>query len=78
MKSLANHINEASRNRYQIGFGVAQKAIIIIAVDDDYGQFGDGETYKSIDDAVKAIYSVDPICDITIVPHPKFADYMLK
>ena len=78
MKSLTNCINEATRNTYDIYFNYSKKAVAITASSVRDSQIDEEQTYETIDEAVKAIYNVDPICDICIIPSQKFVDYMLK
>ena len=78
MKSLNTHINESIRNKYDIYFHSKKKAIAITSLGDKNPQLDEEKTYETIDDAVKAIYSIDPICDIQIIPYQKLTDYILS
>ena len=78
MKSIIHCINEATRNTYDIYFSYSKKAVAITAPSVKDSQIDEEQTYETIDDAVKAIYNVDPICDIRIIPSQKFAEFMTK
>ena len=77
MKSLKEHINESSMNVYEIYFSYSKKSIAINALHDNT-LVDVNSTYKTIDDAVKAIYKVDAICEIRLIPSVKFANFMTK
>lgn len=74
MKTLKASIKESSRNMYEIYFSYKKNAIAI----NSYNKEFENDTYETINDAVKAIYNINPNCDIAIIPSKKFAEFILK
>lgn len=78
MKTLSDTILEAKRYKYQIYLSNSELSISVVCLGHDNPNFDEDATYADINQAVKAIYKVDPICDIEIIPCDKLTKYVLN
>jgi hypothetical protein len=77
MKSLTSVIEESSRRKYELYYS-EKRSIKIVCLGDKNPDLDEELTYKDINDAVKAIYTIDPICDIAIIPYDKLTKFVLN
>ena len=81
MKSIVDKINEGfgvSGEKYEIYFHYGKKAILINYFTNEDVETDLDREFKSIEDAIKAIYEFDEHAQISIIPSKKLVDFILK
>lgn len=74
MKDIKTHINEANKKHWEIFYSYEHNDIRI----NEGGQGEINKSFKTIDEAVKEIWSKDSDVNIDIIRSDKFIDYLNK